>query len=206
MFLKIALIAHIAAGSVSLVSGLLAIIFRKGFSAHKMAGSIYFFAMIFVCLSAISISLAKQQSFLLHIGIFSGYLVYSGFQAVKNKSYKPHVLDWVLLAISLINAGFMILSMNIILLVFGGLGLILSMGDLRVFRMQIIKREIPKSQWLVRHIGMMLGAYISTFTAFLVVNMTHVDYPVLIWLLPTMLGTPLIVFWTRKAVRTTPKS
>jgi len=53
---------------------------------------------------------------------------------------------------------------------------------------------------------MMLGGYISTCTAFLVVNFTEVQYPVLVWLLPTIIGTPLIAYWTRKTVKTNPKT
>jgi len=50
---------------------------------------------------------------------------------------------------------------------------------------------------------MMLGAYISTFTAFLVVNIQSENYAYLIWLMPTFIGTPLIVFWTMKYTRKT---
>lgn len=201
MLYKIALIAHILAGSLALVSGLSAIVFRKGFSKHKIAGLIYFYSMILVCISAILISLLKQQSFLLHVGIFSGYMVFSGYRAVLNKTFRAHWFDWVLLLISLINAAFMILSMKVILMVFGIIGFSLSFGDLRYFIMKIKSKEIPKSQWLVRHIGMMLGAYISTFTAFLVVNITNVEYPMLVWLMPTFIGTPLIAYWTRKTLK-----
>jgi hypothetical protein len=45
---------------------------------------------------------------------------------------------------------------------------------------------------------MMLGAYISTATAFLVVNITMINYPWVTWLVPTFIGTPLIVYWTNK--------
>lgn len=198
MFYTVALIIHIVSGVAALIAGLLANLFRKGFSKHKIAGSVYFYSMILVCTSALSISLLKHQIFLLHIGIFSGYLVYSGFRAIQEKYFQTYWFDWFLLTISLTNAGFMLYSLNVILMVFGGIGLVLTLGDLRFYVMKIKGIEIPKTQWLVRHIGMMLGAYISTFTAFLAVNISNVEYPIIIWLLPTLIGTPLIVFWTRK--------
>lgn len=201
MFYKIALIVHILTGSLALLTGLLAIVFRKGFSKHRIAGLIYFYSMILVCISAISISLLKHQDFLLHIGIFSGYLVFSGYRSILDKTFSARWFDWILLLISLVNAAFMLLSMNVILMVFGGIGFALSLGDLRFFVMKIRNKEIPKTQWLVRHIGMMLGAYISTFTAFLVVNITNVEYPMLVWLLPTFIGTPLIAYWTRRTLK-----
>jgi hypothetical protein len=40
----------------------------------------------------------------------------------------------------------------------------------------------------------MLGSYIAVVTAFSVVNFTSLP-PVLRWLWPTLIGTPLIVAW-----------
>jgi len=197
MFYTIALFLHVVSGGVALITGFLAILFKKGQSKHRMAGRMYYYSMLVVGLSAITIAFMKHNHFLLHIGIFSGYLVYSGYRAIQEKNFRANALDWILLFVTLANSGFMIASMNIILVVFGGIGLVLSLGDLRFYVMKIRHKEIPKIQWLVRHIGMMMGAYISTFTAFLVVNITEVQYPVMVWLLPTILGSPLIAYWTK---------
>jgi hypothetical protein len=43
----------------------------------------------------------------------------------------------------------------------------------------------------------MLGSYIASVTAFLVVNNTILP-PMIAWLLPTAAVTPLIVTWSRK--------
>lgn len=197
MFYTIALSAHVLSGGIALISGLLAIFFKKGQTQHKVSGKVYYYCMLVVSISAISMALMKYNMFLLCIGIFSGYMVYSGYRAIQEKSYRTHVLDWILVIASVVNSGFMILSLNPVLLVFGGIGFVLSVGDLRFFIMKIMNKDIPKIQWLVRHIGMMMGGYISTFTAFLVVNITEVQYPILVWLLPTIIGTPLITYWTR---------
>ncbi|WP_256218480.1 DUF2306 domain-containing protein [Bacillus sp. MUM 116] len=52
--------------------------------------------------------------------------------------------------------------------------------------------------WLGAHIGGMLGSYIGIVTATLVVNVPRIpvlnEWPVLVfWLLPTVVGTPLIL-------------
>ncbi|MCA1029663.1 DUF2306 domain-containing protein [Bacillus timonensis] len=57
--------------------------------------------------------------------------------------------------------------------------------------------------WLVRHIGGMLGSYIAIVTAVIVVNIGKVPYlnelPVLLfWFLPTIIGTPIITMVGRK--------
>ena len=203
MMYTIALIVHVISGGLALTTGLLALVFKKGLNKHKVAGRIYYYSMILVCLSAVFISLLKPQNFLLHIGIFSGYMVYSGYRAIQEKNFQANFFDWIFLVASLVNAVLMLASMNILLMVFGGIGFSLTLGDLRLYIMRIKNKTIPKQQWLVRHIGMMLGGYISTFTAFLVVNFTNVQYPILVWLLPTVIGTPLIIIWTRKTVKPT---
>jgi hypothetical protein len=52
--------------------------------------------------------------------------------------------------------------------------------------------------WRVSHIAGMGGSYIAMVTGFIVVNQSHVHYldklPSLVfWLLPTIIGTPLII-------------
>jgi uncharacterized membrane protein len=195
---KIALFAHIAAGFTALVTGFIAIIAQKGKKVHQKAGLTFFFSMIMVCVSAIIISLMKENQFLLHIGIFSFFLVYSGFRSVQNKSLYPNKLDWMVLALAIINCSMMLFSNKVVLIVFGAIGTYLAIKDAKLLYDIKREKEIKKSTWLIRHLGMMLGGYIATFTAFLVVNVSLEALPWLPWLLPTIIGTPLIAYWTRK--------
>lgn len=60
-----------------------------------------------------------------------------------------------------------------------------------------------KPNWISWHIGGMLGSYIGIVTATLVVNSSHIpiisNLPVLaVWLLPTIIGTPIIFKIGRK--------
>ena len=83
-------------------------------------------------------------------------------------------------------------KINIVLSVFGTLGIIFSINDLRGFR----KPEQLRKKWLQAHLGKMIGGYISAVTAFVVVNQF---FPALIgWLGPTVIGTFFIIYWTRK--------
>ena len=198
IIIQIALIAHIASGSVSLLTGLIAILSPKGNKIHRTAGKIFFYSMLLVSASAITISLLKGGSFLLMIGLFAFFLTYSGYRSVKNKEFNNTSLDWFVLAIAACNSIAMLLSFNIILVVFGCLSTFLVIGDLRIFIQKMRNRPIGRQQWIVRHIGMMVGAYIATSTAFLVVNVTNFEPAWLPWLMPTFLGVPVIIYWIRK--------
>ncbi|MBW7475834.1 DUF2306 domain-containing protein [Paenibacillus oenotherae] len=60
-----------------------------------------------------------------------------------------------------------------------------------------------RTNWIGRHIGGMLGSYIAIMTAILVVNGHRIpllnDLPaLLLWFIPTIIGTPIIVWIGRK--------
>lgn len=83
-------------------------------------------------------------------------------------------------------------QLNIILSVFGTIGLIFSIKDLLLFRTP----EKLRKGWLKSHAGKMTGGYISATTAFIVVN----NYiPGLYgWFLPGVVGGIYIAYWMRK--------
>lgn len=61
-----------------------------------------------------------------------------------------------------------------------------------------LARKRHVRNWLPKHIGGMLGSYIGIVTAVLVVNISDIpivnEWPALIfWLLPTVIGTPIII-------------
>lgn len=198
ILIKIALIIHIATGFTALLTGIIAILSKKGRKAHRISGLIFFYCMLGVAVSAIFISVVKDNLFLLLIGIFSLYQNLSGYRAIKNKSLKPIFIDWTILIIGAVNSFFMIYSLNTILIVFGAINCFMVCNDIRIYRKTLNGDEIPKNQWLIKHLGMMIGTYIATFTAFLVVNIHNFEPNWVIWLLPTFIGTPLIAYWRRK--------
>ncbi len=56
-------------------------------------------------------------------------------------------------------------------------------------------RRRRRPGWLVWHVSLMCGSYVSFVTAFLVVNWSSP----LAWLLPTVIGSPLIAVAARRA-------
>jgi uncharacterized membrane protein len=203
LFLTIMLILHIAAGFLALGTGLAALIARKGGGRHRLSGRFFYYLMLTVAFSAVIISMMKFNLFLLLIAGFAFYQTMQGYRSVKNKSLKPAAIDWLATIVGLVTGIIMILTFNTVLLVFGGISMFLVFSDLRAYNAALRGKELPKLAWLARHIGMMMGAYIATVTAFVVVNIQHVKPEWLPWLAPTAIGVPLMQYWTWKYTRKT---
>lgn len=212
---QLILILHVISGFLALACGGVAIFTKKGKGKHVFTGRIYYWSMIIVALTALYLSVVHSIPFLFLIAIFSYYLTWTGYKNIrwKNKPL-PSPVHWFDVAITHIVAvfGFIMIalalltwldihvnetisSLNIVLLVFG-IGTVIFAGeDLILF----YKEEYgSKFLWMYLHIGRMLGAYIATFTAFLVVNDQFFPSPLIAWLGPTVFGTPLIFYWIRK--------
>lgn len=202
------LVVHIAAGFTALVTGLIAIISRKGQRIHRMNGKIYFWSMLSVAISAAIMSLMKDLDFFLMLSVFSFYSAYSGFMAIRNKTRSARWLDWLMLTGAIATSGFMISSGNIILIVFGSIFTLFCLQDVRDF----LKKEsytVRSRHWLIIHIARMLAAYIATTTAFVVVNFADIlsgNWNLVVWLGPTAIGTPLIFYWISRYVPVKKKS
>jgi uncharacterized membrane protein len=195
---QILLFLHIATGFTALVTGLLAIVSRKGGVLHKRSGSIFFWCMVTVALTAVVLSAMRGHAFLLHIGLFALYQAHGGWRSIRNKALRPAAQDWLLLAIGGLNGGWMVATLNPVLLVFGGISVWLAIQDTRTFIRTARRGTVGPKAWLVRHIGMMMGTYIATFTAFLLTAMGRNDLGGMAWLAPTIIGVPFIVYATRR--------
>lgn len=209
------LILHIFSGFLALACGAIAIATKKGKGIHVTVGRVYFWSMIIVATTSLYLSVVNIIPFLFLIAIFSFYLTWSGYKAIhwKNKSL-PTAVYWfdvltthivalfgvVMVTLSVltwfgIHFNEAISSLHIVLLVFGIGSLIFTGEDLKLL---YSNKSSSKFLWMYTHIGRMLGAYIATFTAFLVVNGTFFPSHLIAWLGPTIIGTPLIFYWIGK--------
>ncbi|MEL6863942.1 MAG: hypothetical protein AAFP19_05965 [Bacteroidota bacterium] len=199
---------HITGGSMALVTGALAIMTRKGGKGHTQSGKFYFIGMTMVFVSAVVMSILHPNPFLLMIGVFSYYLVGVGYRAKYLKKLhldqKPALIDWLLSGVAgIFHLGLLLWgiyqyfvlgsSFGITAMVFGGLALTLNWRVLRNF----IYRPKDAQYWVRSHISGMMGSYIAASTAFLVVNIQF-QPQWLLWLIPTIIGVPIISYWSRK--------
>ncbi len=196
IILKILLGTHIAGGGISLITGAIAMATVKGGKTHRLAGKIFFAAMMFVAISAFVIAIAKSIDFLLAVSVFSFYMNYTGYRALKNREVKFKWFDWVPLVFSLFAVGYMIYSLNTVLLVFGSILILFIVRDLRQQFMDAAGIKEARRLRVLTHISRMCGTYIATVTAFLVVNINFVKPGWILWLLPTVVGTLAIIYFT----------
>ena len=187
---------------------------KKGNVLHKKLGRVYFYAMSTVFVTAVLyVSLYSWNAFLFAIAVFSFYMAYSGFRSIRLRlQEKLATIDWFAgITASLVGTG--ILSYGIFLfsrsgsfsilallcVIFGFFTVQAAIRDVRVK-----SRKKDKHWWLSQHISGMLGSLIAATTAFSVQNLEflipghNADW--ILWLLPTAIGVPLIVYYISKTV------
>jgi uncharacterized membrane protein len=206
LFSNLLLITHILFGAISLLTGLVSMLNRKGSAQHRNIGKIFFISMTLVFITAIILSIFKNNPFLFMVGFFSYYLTCSGYRSIYLKKIhmqqKVSWLDWLIGGAGFIfGVALIVYSItgfiktghlfNIVPAVFGAISLLFGFFDLRRF----YKRPGKKTYWLESHALKMSGAFTATVTAFSVVNI-HINQQWIIWILPTAI-IPLL---GRKAV------
>lgn len=205
---SIFLIIHIAGGAIGLTTGMIVLGTAKGRKLHKILGKLFIYGMMAAGSSSLILSVLHPSSFLFMIGIFTLYMVGTGFRIIQTKSSNPapNLFDRALQAgmgisgIILIVLGGLMLArqdfFGIVFVVFGGIGLSMMINDLK----QIGKPEPDKLAYVRKHLQRLLGAFIASLTAFLVVNIQYFPdaFPAwMFWLLPTVIVTPLINYWSK---------
>ena len=205
--IKFLVIVHILAGSVAVLGMLCALSTRKGGQWHKRGGRAYVYGMALSLLMATVVSIATENVFLGLIALFSAYLVYTGWRLVKVKdgvkSRFDHRLSLAMIVVSIgmVAYGIYMLiqgsSLGVALIVFGFLSGSPSLSDYK-------SRDVwPKGkQRILLHLNRMGGACIATVTAVFVVNI-QTNPAFIAWLLPSLVGAPLIIYWSWRTMGTT---
>jgi uncharacterized membrane protein len=207
------LILHIAGGSIGLLTGMLVLSFAKGKKLHKALGMLFVMGMMTAGFSSLILAIMHPNPFLFMIGVFTLYMTGTGVRFIKSKlsNPTPATFDRVLqigMGISgviLIGWGAKLLfsgsMFGVVLITFGGIGMTMLVFDL----MKMGKPEPDKLAYIRIHLQRLLGAFIASFTAFLVVNLEYMPDLIpgwIYWILPTVIITPLISYWSRKYQKT----
>ena len=85
---------HVLFAGIALVSGMIALVVKKGSFFHKKAGKIFFYSMLLSAFFAMIISLLPNHKspFLFSIGIFSSFFILTGFLAFRLRKNNPDIL------------------------------------------------------------------------------------------------------------------
>ena len=210
---------HILAGSLTLISGLIAMTSKKGQATHRLSGKIFFWSMAVTTLLGLNAGIFRPEFHIfIPIAIISFYQAATGYRILfiktLNEGQKPEVVDWILtIGMLLTSAVFVILGIlnlstdlffAIVLFAFSTIGLYCCGVDIYNYT----QKPKNKFYWLFIHIFRMSHGFIAALTAFLVNNAKLFPFlpQVLLLIIPVALGQP-IISWTiwnynRKANKT----
>ena len=196
---------HILAGSLGLITGLLAIFVVKGGRVHRRSGMLYVYAMITMGLmgSLMAAVWGKQPASNIPVGLLTAYLVTTGLTTLH-----PPASGWRGLSLGLMVLGFalglglfaggliaaaspggMLLGVPAVpFFILGSVALLAGIGDLRWIRARGARaiRGVPK---LTRHLWRMC---VALLVASLSLGQIKAVIPKLIRT-PLLLGLPLVV-------------
>ena len=200
---RILLVIHICAGTVALVVAPAAMLTVKGGQWHRRWGFTYLWATIVIAATGAVMSFLHPSLFLLMIAVFSFYLVFSGYRVLHRKkpgqraTWLDQAVTFAMIATgtALVGYGIYLLqgsSFGIVPIVFGAIALLLALRELVSFW----RPPTEPRWWWFSHMTNMLAAYITTVSAFSVVNLTFLP-PIVRWIWPTIIGTAGILVWTR---------
>ena len=203
---KVLLALHVVAGNVALLSAAGAVIVQKGGRAHAWIGRAFAIGMTVIFLTAVPMTMLKPNLFLFLVALFNFYLVSTGWLRATNRNGSPTRLEWtiavgtVLAAVGMAGRSVMMLaaghSMGVVLLVFALIGGALSLRDVVGLRQQ----KFRGTERIASHLTRMLGGTIGAVTAFIVTNV-RLEPAFVLWLLPSVALTPLVIYWTRRVRR-----
>ena len=204
--MQILLPIHILAGTIALLSAIMAVLSEKGKKLHLLSGRTYFWCMVAIFLTAIPMSIITSNIFLFLIAFFSYYFAFSGIRFARNRKGIATTSDWIAVGLMILSGvGMWTLaavlfmnnnSMSIPLLVFGFGAIVLGYGD---FKSHKNKTAIGKER-IVRHLVSMIAGTIAVITAVLVVNV-KIEPVWIWWVLPTVLIFPVIIWWRIKVMK-----
>ena len=203
--MELLLAVHITAGVFALASAALALCCKKGKELHRLSGATYFWAMLAIFTTAIPMAIITSNLFLFLIAVFSFYMAFAGRQFAKNRQGIAKAIDWIAIGLIVISGIAMwVLAViyffthnyrYIILGAFGFIALAIGYQDYIRYKNTIAvgKRRIAG------HLTHMLGGTIAVVTAVLIVSV-NVEPVWILWILPTVIIAPAIIWWNIKTL------
>ena len=173
------LLVHILAGTLGLLSGTAAIVFRKGSRPHILAGRVFVVAMLTMGAAATYLAIVRHQNNNITGGILTFYLVGTAWLTARRRDNETSRWDWAAMLIPLA-IGIYIWRGGILVLLsgrtsldgvpvgmmffLGSICLLAATGDVRMLR----RGGMPGTKRIARHVWRMCyGLFIASGSFFL---------------------------------------
>jgi hypothetical protein len=95
------LVLHIFAGTLGLLSGTVAMSFRKGSRGHRVAGNVFVISMLSMAAAAVYLAAMKHDNNNIGGGILAFYLVATAWATATHRDGETSIFDWGALLVPL---------------------------------------------------------------------------------------------------------
>ena len=208
------LAVHIIAGALGILSGFVALSVSKGATSHRKSGMVFVYSMVTMGLMGATMAAQRRVAPAANIpvGLLTTYLVITGLVTVRSTPVRSRWTEIVLAAVAIVvtltvfGFGFAVLASPtgklygmpaFPFLIFGAIGLLASVGDVRLIRAGGARaiRRVPR---LARHLWRMsVALLIAAFSFFLgqakVIPKPFRIYPLLA--IPPLIVLAALLYW-----------
>lgn len=173
------LLLHICSGTLGVLSGAAALVFRKGSPRHRLAGHVFVGAMLTLAATGVSMAIVKSQPGNVMGGSLTFYLVATAWMIARHDKPGSLLFDWgallFALALGAINVSFALQAVNSPTglkhgypagpyFFLGSIAVVAAAGDIRM----LVRGGISGTQRLARHLWRMCFAlFIASASIFL---------------------------------------
>ena len=216
------LIAHICGGTLGLLSGTAAMLFRKGSPRHVLAGRIFVISMLLMGVAAVPLAILNHDPNNIGGGIFTVYLIGTAWLTARRRDGEISHFDWIVLLIPLaLGALSWLRGMNVMrsgatslngvpvgmIFFMGSVMLLAAAGDVRM----LVRRDVAGGRRISRHLWRMcFGLFIAAGSFFMGPSnrpfrllsalgigqhLPKVLFSTTLYLILTILPLVLLIFW-----------
>ena len=173
------LFLHIAGGIVGLLSGTVAMVYRKGSRGHHLAGDVFVVSMLTMGLCGATLAAMKHQMSNVFGGLVTFYMITTAWSTGRRRDGQTTLLDWgamvfaTVLGCSLLTLGMLVVRGGVVpqagvplgmYFFMGTIPLLAAAGDIRM----LVHGGITGTPRLARHLWRMcFGLFIASGSFFL---------------------------------------
>ena len=200
------LVLHISGGIAGILSGAVAMTFRKGSRGHVVAGQVFVIAMLSMSAAGAYMALMKSQTGNLMGGVMTFYMLATAWATARRRDGETSIFDWgallVALAFGAVAVTFGLRALHsqteyppAVYFIWGSVALLSAAGDVR---MLVRGGVFFGTQRIVRHLWRMcLGLFIASGSFFLGQQKV---FPaslrgLKVWFVPAFPPLLLMIFW-----------